>query len=939
VASYLYETLPTPVVGTFGQTVSLTSILTQEFGSNYANLLFGEQSDTKGYDFYVSYYGAATLKQDDFNYWTHTTTGNANSVTTWLQNDVPIGPTDQQQVPTPAANFMAGIPGTNVVPVTKSNIDQFYLQIGSNIAPLAFISVPVAFDNANKPTEFIQYSIITVDPSLYRPKSAPTADDLVNEIAPSSSSVGWQDFQNKYQNVENNNDCHFIAQDVAAAIGAPLDDPTGSVDPSYNISAGFWSIVPQQGIPIPYWSTLVQPGDIVRYGRKQTLDGKDGGAHTFTVLATTPAGDNIHKLLTVYDNGATLTNGAEGIGVHSDFIPANAVVNSDHYYDDEADQFAVTIYRLASDHKYLIDESKPGFGDSPDLGSRLIGTANDDQITCGLGDDIISSWTGNDLIDGGSGVNALDYSWDNQSISADLWAGTASKGAGNGTDQFVNIQSFIGGSVNDVFYGAAAKCTFDGGKGNNTLDYSSTNNFFHVTVDVTQHTVTKQILGYNGVDNFSNIESFVGTFADDIFRSTVSGSFIFDGDDGLENKLDYSSFQTGITVSLQQASGTVDKGWNVSKGVSIADRFYNIQDFIGGSVDDKFKITPDSIDYTFDGGTGSNTLDYSGFANGVTFDLQQHIVHKGISFVVTGQNKDGIPIQKPVPVTDYFSNIEVFKGGSGDDTLIYGAGTAKPFFDGGAGNNAVVLSGNYSDYDLSVSGYDSDRLWHTVINSITSTDAPLDLVHVQQLRFGDGSTLPLADHGKSYSVSSLFTTSGMVTKYQFWDSTVDPASGHFVVNGVAQAKGQAIDVSASQIPETSFRSGSGSNDLWARTFDGLQWSAWKEFHVSAPTDHAPVIAASDRRVAHGSNAAVSSLFSVSDADGDAMTRYQFWDSTGDPTSGYFVTKRCGAGRQSDHRRERRATSSDPVPERVRLRRPVATRLRRHGMGRMERIPH
>jgi hypothetical protein len=170
-------------------------------------------------------------------------------------------------------------------------------------------------------------------------------------------------------------------------------------------------------------------------------------------------------------------------------------------------------------------------------------------------------------------------------------------------------------------------------------------------------------LGYKGIDSFSNIESFVGTFGDDIFRSTVSGSFTFDGDDGLENKLDYSSFQTGITVNLQGACGTVEKGWNVSKGVSIADRFYNIQDFIGGSVDDKFKIAPDSIDYTFDGGTGSDTLDYSAFTYstltpGITFDLQQHIVHKGIATVATGQTGDGAKKYAPILLTDYFSNME-----------------------------------------------------------------------------------------------------------------------------------------------------------------------------------------------------------------------------------------------------------------------------------------
>jgi hypothetical protein len=72
-----------------------------------------------------------------------------------------------------------------------------------------------------------------------------------------------------------------------------------------------------------------------------------------------------------------------------------------------------------------------------------------------------------------------------------------------------------------------------------------------------------------------------------------------------------------------------------------------------------------------------------------------------------------------------------------------------------------------------------------------------------------------------------------ITAYQLWDSTVDPASGHWVVNGVAQAANVAIDVSAGQLPSTTFQSGSGSSDLWVRANDGIVWSTWTEFHVLA----------------------------------------------------------------------------------------------------------
>src|SRR5215471_6349412 len=100
-----------------------------------------------------------------------------------------------------------------------------------------------------------------------------------------------------------------------------------------------------------------------------------------------------------------------------------------------------------------------------------------------------------------------------------------------------------------------------------------------------------------------------------------------------------------------------------------------------------------------------------------------------------------------------------------------------------------------------------------------------------------------------------------ITNYEFWDSTVDPASGHWAVSGVPQSAGQAIDVTAAQLSQTTFQSGSVSDDLWVRAFDGIDWSAWEEFHLNVPANHAPVVAASDLAVSHNQSIAASSLFS------------------------------------------------------------------------------
>jgi hypothetical protein len=156
-----------------------------------------------------------------------------------------------------------------------------------------------------------------------------------------------------------------------------------------------------------------------------------------------------------------------------------------------------------------------------------------------------------------------------------------------------------------------------------------------------------------------------------------------------------------------------------------------------------------------------------------------------------------------------------------------------------------------------------------------------------------------ATHNQNIATSSLFSVSDAdgdaITQYQLWDSTSDPTSGHWVVDGAARGANVAIDVTAAQLASTTFQSGSGSDDLWVRANDGFVWGAWKEFHVNAPIDNAPVVTASDFTATHNQNIAASSLFSVTDADSDSIDKFQFWDSTADPASGHWVVDGAARG--------------------------------------------
>ncbi|WP_461314829.1 AIDA repeat-containing protein [Bradyrhizobium embrapense] len=147
-----------------------------------------------------------------------------------------------------------------------------------------------------------------------------------------------------------------------------------------------------------------------------------------------------------------------------------------------------------------------------------------------------------------------------------------------------------------------------------------------------------------------------------------------------------------------------------------------------------------------------------------------------------------------------------------------------------------------------------------------------------------------AVHGEfSTLASSLFSVSDAendaINQYAFWDTG---GNGHFVVNGVAQAAGVEIDVSAANLSQVSYVFGPGGSTpdtLWVRANDGMMWGGWTAFTATPGPDTAPVVTAQNVSAIHDHSVAASSLFSVSDAENDAITQYAFWDTGG---NGHFV---------------------------------------------------
>ena len=148
-----------------------------------------------------------------------------------------------------------------------------------------------------------------------------------------------------------------------------------------------------------------------------------------------------------------------------------------------------------------------------------------------------------------------------------------------------------------------------------------------------------------------------------------------------------------------------------------------------------------------------------------------------------------------------------------------------------------------------------------------------------------------ANANASLQASSWFSAAdadGDALTYFFEDETAAANSGHFVLNGTALAQGAGFNVSAAQLANLSFVAGTIDDDLAMQLADDKgALSAAVGFHVHV--NHAPVLTgpASIVTATGGQSLQVSSLFSATDAEGDALTFF-FEDETVAANSGHFV---------------------------------------------------
>ncbi len=336
----------------------------------------------------------------------------------------------------------------------------------------------------------------------------------------------------------------------------------------------------------------------------------------------------------------------------------------------------------------------------------VIGDDADTGFIGGEGDDIISAGAGDDTIEGGAGVDSLD--------------------GGDGNDLFIHRD---GEEVDDI----------DGGTGDNVFDASAVTTAGEgLNIDQREGTLE----GLGGIRSIANVETFIGTQADDTFRglestfSEIESTFFGEGGDD--------------TIIFRSGDGLPD--FHGGSGTDTAD----FSDFSSGGQTDFF-VDLEAGFYVFGSTTpGSASGDLIDFENYKGFEGTDVFTGNAANNVFDGNGGDdeasGGAGNDILRGDDGSDNL---RGEAGDDILSGNAGN--DILNGGDGED-VLFGGSENDLLFGGAGFDqlfggagTDRLFGGADNDIVNAGGDNDIVNT-----GSGNDLVFAQNGNDL----VFTQGG-----------------------------------------------------------------------------------------------------------------------------------------------------------------------------------
>jgi len=345
---------------------------------------------------------------------------------------------------------------------------------------------------------------------------------------------------------------------------------------------------------------------------------------------------------------------------------------------------------------------------------------------------------------------------------------------------YAGVVTFTG--PGGTFVGDAGNHNLVGDGAGNTLDYSNATSpvQFNLTTGFAYNNLGGSAVG---VDHFFNMSFFKGGSSNDTFIGGP-GNHTFIGDGGLDT-LDYSSATTGAQFDL-----TANKTYNnLGGGPTVwTDQFSGIGIFKGGSGNDVFIGGPGN--HTIDGGSGIDTLDYSAATTAVQFDFASGFAYNNFG-------------GGPTAGVDHFSNIYVFKGGSGIDTFFGGPGNHT--VDGGPGGPNIL------DYSAATTGVEFNVATGMAYNNFTNLNVTVDhFFGVAIFKGGSGGSTFLGGPGNNVFAG------GAGTDTLDYSATSAPVSINLGTGAAMNGYGGTDHWASIEV----FKGGSGHDDFLATNAPG-----------------------------------------------------------------------------------------------------------------------
>ncbi|WP_299538047.1 calcium-binding protein [uncultured Herbaspirillum sp.] len=307
---------------------------------------------------------------------------------------------------------------------------------------------------------------------------------------------------------------------------------------------------------------------------------------------------------------------------------------------------------------------KNGSGTGGDAQGDIL--VNIDNVIGSAFNDLFKASTQANKFDGGSnGVDTVSYEYDTGGVTVDLTNTLAATGTYAAGDTFTNIDNLTGGAGNDTFYASGVANFFDGGAGNNTVNYARSGSSA-VVVDLFHGTGSG---GYAAGDTYANIQNATGSAGSDTFYAS-SAANIFNGGAGGSDTVSYL-YSTGSTISASLVSGG-------SGGDASGDSYIGIAN-LEGSANVDSTLTGNSAANVLSarGTTTTNVLDGGGASSGTDIF---NVVDGGSNSVTVGSGSNLINVSAGshssagaqsdmVNQTTGSANIHSISGGAGVTTL------------------------------------------------------------------------------------------------------------------------------------------------------------------------------------------------------------------------------------------------------------------------------